>query len=84
MEEVTKITNEYAKKIENVGKARYRNNLEEARDNELLKLKEDYDAELAALSTDTIADKQVQIDEINERKKKSLERVPDLLKSNET
>ena len=51
--EVTKITNEYAKKIENVGKARYRNNLEEARDNELLKLKEDYDAELAALKTPT-------------------------------
>jgi len=46
---VAEITADYNKKINKAGKARYKNNLAEARDKELLKLKEDYNAELAAL-----------------------------------
>ena len=36
---VADITADYARRINSVGKARYRNNLEEARDKELLELK---------------------------------------------
>ena len=59
---VADITANYAKRIREVGKARYRNNLEEARDKELLKLKEEYEAELAALEQKPVAEKPVSYD----------------------
>lgn len=66
-EQVDSIIKSYKSKIENVGKRRYRINLENTRDKELVNLKRKYDAELAALEQETkTSENELTTDEYND------------------